>query len=143
TCTRGGECADLAELHKRGGTHVAVDAACDHGVIMLINQAFNGGADGGHRRGASGFTNVVGPVEVEDVGNASGNAVREFAGHGVFCDFGKMLADSVMEFAKYVAPQILRESGEMLGTFQLSRALGEEDPERSEIVLLARHGIAE
>ncbi len=31
----------------------------------------------------------------------------------------------------------------MLGSFQFARIFGEEDPQRSQIMLLARHGIAE
>ena len=110
---------------------------------MLIDQAFDSGTDGRHRGGAGGVTNVVGAMEVEDVGDSSRNAVGEFSGHGVFGHFGKVLAYPVVEFAKYVAPHLFGQSGKMLGTFQLSRAFREEDPQRSQVVLLARHRIAE
>ena len=94
--------------------------------IMLIDQPFDRGADGGHCGGAGGVTNVVRAMEVEDVGNSSRNAVGELAGHGVFGHFGKVLAYPVVEFAKYVAPHLFRQSGEMLGAFQFSRIFGEE-----------------
>ncbi len=66
---------------------------------MVLDQAFDCGADRRHRRCASGVAHVIRPVEVEDVGDASGNAVGQLARHGVFGDFGKVLAHALVQLA--------------------------------------------
>src|SRR6185369_13662856 len=85
----GGEGADLAELHKASGAHVAVDTAGDGDVEILLDEGFGRGVDGRHSRGAGGVAGEVGAVEVEQVGDAAGDAVGELAGHGVFGDLRK------------------------------------------------------
>ncbi len=47
---RGRQRADLAELHERGDTHVAVDATRDGDVELVVDEAFDGGAQGRQRR---------------------------------------------------------------------------------------------
>ncbi len=93
------ERADLAELDEGRGAHVAVNAAADRHVEIVFNQSFGRGADRCHRRGAGGVTNVVGTVKVENVGNAAGDAVGQFAGHAVFRNFRQAFSHPVVQFA--------------------------------------------
>ena len=57
-------------------------------------------------------TTIVGAVEVEYVRDASGNAVGQFARHGVFGNFGKRSLHPVMQFARDVASHRCRQGGE-------------------------------
>ncbi len=45
----GRECADLAELHKSRGPHVAINAAGDGDVKIVLHQSLDRRADGRHR----------------------------------------------------------------------------------------------
>ena len=128
---------------KRRGAHVAVNAAGDREVEIVRDQAFGRRADGRHRRCAGRVDNVVGTVEVEDVRNAAGNAVGQFAGHGVFGDIRDALADPVVQFPGNVAAHRLRQRSEAGTLGQFVRVFRKVQAQGGEIVLFSRHGIAE
>jgi hypothetical protein len=48
----------------------------------------------------------VGTAKVEDVGNTSGDAVGQFAGHRVLCNFREELPHAIAEFTRNVAANI-------------------------------------
>ena len=72
----GAEGADLGELDKAVGVHVAVDAAGEDGVEMPGQQALDRGFERGERGGTGRIGDKVGPAQVEDVGHAPGDDVR-------------------------------------------------------------------
>ena len=51
-------------------------------------------------------------MKVEEVGNATGNAVRQFAGHAVFGNLGQKTAHPVVQFVSDVALHCRWECGE-------------------------------
>ena len=82
----GRERADLAELHERVHAHVAVQAAGDDGVELVVGEAGDGRVERGQARGAGGVGGEVHPTQVEQVRDPAGDDVRELAGHGVLGD---------------------------------------------------------
>ncbi len=139
----GRERADLAELHEGGGAHVAVDAAREHRVVLVLHKALGGRVDGGQGRCAGGVADEVGAVEVEEVGDPPGHAVGELAGHGVLGDGRQALADLLAELLEHRATRRLRERAEGGGALQGRRVLRELDPHRRLVVALAGHGVAD
>ena len=137
------ERANLAELDEARGAHVAVKAAGDYHVVMVLYQSFCRGADRCHCRCAGGVTNVVGAMEVENVGNAAGNAVGQFAGHAVFRNFRKELSHPIVELARNVAADRFRQRGETGRFGQFAREFRKEHPRHGEIVLFPSDGIAQ
>ena len=104
--------ADLAELDERAGAHVAVDAAGEDGVVVALHEPFDRGADRRHGRGAGRVDDVVRSVEVEEVGDPAGDAVRQLAGHRVFGDLGKAPADTLLQLGRDGAPHLGRQRRE-------------------------------
>ena len=73
---------------------------------------------------------IIGAVEVEDVGDAAGNAVGQFAGHGVFGNLGQVLAHPLVQFAGDVAAHRLRQRGETGAFSQFVGVLRKVDAQR-------------
>ena len=137
--TRGRERADPAELDEGRGPHVAIDSAHEGGVELVLEEPPDGGVDGGQRRGARRIADEVGPVEVEEVGDAARHAVGELARHGVLGDSGKPLAHADLELLGDRPPGLLGQGREGGSLGQGAGVLGEEDAQRGQVVLVARH----
>ncbi len=139
----GGERPDLAELHECAGAHVAIDAAGDDRVEVALVEALDGGADRRHRRRARRVDDVVRAVEVEEVGDPPGDAVRELARHRVLGDLGQPLAHRAAELGGDGGTYLGGELAEARCGREGFGVLGEEHAQRGEVVLLAGHRVAE
>ena len=69
TAAGGAERPDLAELDEDGRPHVAVNAAGDHGVAMVLGQHFDGGIDGGKTGRTGRVGDEVRPAQVQHIGH--------------------------------------------------------------------------
>ena len=78
---RCGQRTNLAELDERRGAHVAIDTTGDNGIVVVLLESLDGRADCGHSGCTGRIHDVVGAVEVEQVGNASRHDVGELAWH--------------------------------------------------------------
>ena len=141
--TRGRESADLAELHVARGAHVAIDTAGDHGVELVCGQAVDRRVERGHRRSARGVDDEVGPVEIEQVGDASRHHVAELARHGVLGDLGEAHSHPYTELLDDRPAHLGRQGRERWRALELACHLREGDAERRQVVVLAGHRIAE
>ena len=112
--TRSGsrERTDLAELYEGRSPHVAVNAARDGRIEIVLNQSLDCGGDCRHCRRAGCVHNVVRSMEVVDIGNPTGDAVGQFAGHAVFRDLRQVLRHPVVHLAGYVPADCFRQRGE-------------------------------
>ena len=135
--------ADLAEFGERRGAHIGVDAAGQDGVVIVLLEAFDGGGDRRHGRGAGGVDDVIGAVQVEDVGHPTGDDIGELAGHGVLVDLGQASADAGAQLVDDLPPRRRVELAERGRVLELFGVLGEEDAQRRHVVLVAGHGVAE
>ena len=82
-------------------------------------------------------------MEVEDVGNATGDTVSQFTRHAVFGNLREKFVRPGVQFARDVAAERFRERGETGGFSQFASVFREVNTQRGEIVSLAGHGIAE
>ena len=140
---RGREGADLAELHVGGRTHVPVDAAGDHGVVLTLDESADSRVHGRHGRRAGGVHDVVGTAEVEEIGDSPGYAVGELARHGVLGDLRVSLPYEVAELSRDRLLDIDGKRAEAGRVPKFAHQLREVDPHRCLVVPLACHGIAE
>ena len=139
----GRERADLAELHEARRAHVPVEAAGEDGVEVARDEAVDGRA---HRReggGAGGVGDVVGAVEVEEVRDPPGDAVRQLARHRVLGDRGKAPVDPLAELGEGAGALGGREGREVGRLLQVGLELGVRDVVRGLVVLLAPHRVSE
>ncbi len=139
----GAECADLAELDEGRRAHVAVHAAGNERIRPAVSQHLDRGADGGEAGGASGVGYEVGAAQIQHVGNASGDDVRQFAGHGIFGDGGEDRADALAPLLQDGLAHRLRQAAESRAALQGACVFGQDDALRGEVVLLAAHRRAE
>ena len=149
-CTRverarasGGQRTDLAELDEAGRSHVAIDATGDDGVELVLDEAFDGRVDGGHRGSARGIDDEVGPVEVEQVGDSAGHHVAQLAGHRVLGDLRVVHAHPDAQLLGDRDAHLGRQLLERGGAVQLARDLGHGDAQGGEVVVLAGHRVAQ
>ncbi len=137
------ECTDLGELHEGGSAHVAVHASGEGHVEVVLEQAVDGRSHGRHRRGTCGIGHEVRAVEIEQVGDPAGQAVAELARHRVLGDAGQPGIEVRVKLGLDRVAQRPIERGERGCLRELAGQLGERDPQRRQVVLLARHGVAE
>ncbi len=136
----GAERPDFAEFDKDGSAHVAVNAAGDGGVYFMVVEQFDGGVNGGEAGGASGVGDEVGAAHIEHIGDAPGDDVGQFAGHGIFVDGGNTLVDDAVPFLHDLLTHV---AGQLLvggGTFQGVGKFGEGDAAVGDVGLLTAHG---
>ncbi len=139
----GGERADLAELDERRRAHVGVDPAGEHGVVVALLETLDGGADRRHRRRAGRVTDVVGTLEVEQVGDPARDDVGELAGHAVLGDVGEAIGDAGAELALDRLAHLGRQAAQAGRAGELPGVFGEEQPAGGDVVAVATHGVAE
>ena len=75
-----------------------VHAAHNGHIKVAFAQAVDGLIHRSQRRGAGGVHRKVGAVHVKHIGYAAGNHVGQFAGHRIFVNRGKFLADAFVHF---------------------------------------------
>ena len=141
--TRCRECADLAELHETGGAHVAVDAAGDHRVELVLDEPLDRRVDGGHGRRAGGVDDEVGPVEVEQVGHPTGDHVAQLTGHRVLGDLGVVHAHADAELVDDRRTHLCRKLLERRRAEQLANDLRGRDTQCGQVVVLTGHRVAQ
>ena len=139
----GRESADFAELDESRGAHVAVDTAGDGHVEAIFDQPSAARHDSCHGRGAGRVRGEVGSMEVEDVGDAAGNTIGQFAGHAVLGDLGEQLLDPRVQLASDIAAHRLRQRGEGGGFFQFAGVLREVHAQRGEVMHFTGEGVAQ
>ncbi len=138
-----GERAELAELHKGRGAHVGIDAAGKNGVVIMVVQADDGGADGGHCGGAGCIGGVVRPFKIEQGRDAPGEDVRQFARHRVFRYGRKPFVEVLPELVHDLPADVRRERGIASGAGQLVDELGQKDSGCRIQVRVPPHGVAQ
>ncbi len=94
TGARGRKCADLAELHEARRAHVAVDTTGQDRVVVTLLQTFDRCIHRSHGGRAGGIDDEIRTVEVEKVGDTTGDDVGQLTGHRVLCDLGKAAVDT-------------------------------------------------
>ena len=139
----GAERADLAEFHKGADAHVAIHAAGDHRVDLLVDQHFHRRLDGGEAGGAGGVGDEVRPAQIEHVGHASGDDVGQLAGHGVFGDGRVGLVDVGMPGGQDRLARGARQPGELRHGGQGMGIFGKDDALIGDEGAFAAHGRAE
>ena len=137
------ERADLAELHKGGRPHVAVDAAGQHGVHPVIGEQFHGGVDSGEGGGAGGIGDKVRAAQVQQVGHAPGHDIRQLAGHRVLGDLRQRAIHLGVELRDQLGLGGGGQRAKDRGGAQQSGILGEDHPLVGQVVQLAAHRRAE
>ena len=136
------ERTDLAKLGERRGAHVGVGAAGDDGIVVVLGEPFDGRRNTSHGRGARRIDDVVRPVEIEQVGNAARDDVRQFAGHRVFGDLRDPLADAGLHFLQDGLLRLRGQRSEARRVFQFLGVFREEDAQGRQVMLVAPHGVA-
>ena len=139
----GRECADLAELDERRCPHVSIDAPRDRHIELARSEAGDRGIERGQRGSASGIDDEVGAVQVEEVGDAPGDAVAQLAGHRVFGECGCDAVHPTVQLVGDGDPKVVGQAGERGCIPELASDFGEGDSEGGLIMLLATHGVAE
>ena len=141
--SRGAERADFAEFDVAGNIHVAVHAAGEDGVHLALDEHGKSRFHGGEAGGAGGVGDEVGTAQVEDVGDAPGDDVGQFARHGVLGDGGDFVGDG---FLPAVQNFLLRGAGQAVkggDGFQRLGVFGQDDAGAGEEDALAAHGRAQ
>ena len=118
---------DLAELDERRGAHVAIDAAGDDGIVIVFLEPFDGRTDRCHGRCAGRVHDVVGAMEIEQVGDAPRHDVGELARHRVLGNLRYAFAQSSSSLRNDLLAKVLGQFAETLGLFEFARELGEGD----------------
>ena len=139
----GREGADLAELDEGRDAHVAVDAAGDHGVEAVVDQALDRRVHRRQARGAGRVGGEVGAAQVEQVGDASGHHVRQFARHRVFVDLGRAGAEGITRLDEDALALLGRQLAEARRLLEPEQHLGQLDAHAAAVVLLAADRVAE
>ena len=139
----GRERTDLAELHERVDAHVAVDAAGHDGVELVVDQAGDGGVQGGQPGGARGIGGEVRAAEVEQVRHPAGDDVRQLAGHGVLGDVEDVVEVAASGLLHDPLAGLGREAGQGRRLLEPPEHLRQPDPHARLVVLLAAEGVAE
>ena len=136
------QCADFAKLGEGRGTHIAVDAAGNHRIVVVLVQPLHGRRYCRHGRRAGGITHIVGAAQIEERCHATGDDVGQLARHGVFGNGRQALAHPGSCFLDNRFAQILRQGTKTGGVCQLLGKFGEQHPQRGYVVPIARHGVA-
>ena len=139
----GGECADLAELDERRCAHVAIDAPRDRHIELAGGEAGDRSIERGQRGSAGGIDDEVGAVQVEEIGDAPGDAVAQLAGHRVLRECGRDAVHPTVQLRGDGGPKVEGQTGERGCIPELASDFREGDPKGSLIVPLAAHGVAE
>ena len=98
---RFGQSANFAELNVRRGRHHLVHTACNGHVKVTHAKPVYGLVNGRQRSGASSVHREVGAVQVKYVGDAAGDNVGQFAGHGVFVNGGEFFTHARVHFVQH------------------------------------------
>ncbi len=133
----------FAELDERVRPHVAVDAAGDDGVAVPRHEHVHRGVEGGEGRGAGGVGGEVRPAQVEDVGHAAGEDVRELTGHRVLGDLGQLVRHDLPPAREDGPAHAGRQVEELLRFEEQPLVFGERDAQGGQVVALPRHRVAE
>ena len=139
----GAQRADLAELDKDAGAHVAVHAAGQHRIHLAGRQQFHRRVDGRETGGASRVGDEAGSAQVEHVGHPARDDVGQLAWHGVFGD-GRQ--GGVHAFVPPGQNRLAHSGGQLLELrhrFQSIAILRELDAHGGDVVILAAHGRAQ
>ena len=135
--------ADLAELHIARRAHVRVDAAGEHRVEVVMSEAIESGRHRGHGRGAGRVGHEIGSVQVEERRDASGDDVRQLAGHRVFVDRRETAGDAQTHLFEHGGALRVRQAREARRFGQLVGELGPHDAGGGEVMLIARHRVTD
>ncbi len=95
------ERADLRELDVGRGVDHLIRPAGDRNVELTETQAIHGALQRGHRRGAGRVRREIRSTQIESVGDAAGDAVRELTGHRVFGDRRKIRLVALLRFSQH------------------------------------------
>ncbi len=139
-CRKG---ADLAELDERVDAHVAIDAAGDDGVVLVVHEPIYRGVEGRQSRRAGGIGREVHPAQVEEVRHPAGDDVRQLTGHRVLGDFEGVVQVAGSGLLDDEPLHLWWEGAQRRALLQPLDDLGDTHPHRREVVLLAADRVAE
>ena len=108
-----------------------------------LDQALDRRVHRGHRRRAGRVDDEVRPAQVEQVRDAPGEAVAELARHRVLGGRRQVGLHARVQLGGDRGAHVRRQRGEARGVFEVARELGEREAQRRQVVLLARHRVAE
>ena len=136
----GAQRPDFTELDEDAGAHVAVNAAGNDRIDMMLGEHLYCRVNSSEAGSARGVGDEVGAAQVEHVGHPAGDDVGKFAGHGVFGDW----RHSSHEFAAPVVEHRLlgrsRHAGEFGRPAQRIGIFREDRSHGGGVMHLAAHG---
>ena len=139
----GRECPDLAELHVGRDVHRAVGAAGDGEVDVPVLQRLDRDLQGGEGARAGGVGREVRAAQVEGVGDAAGDDVRQLAGHGVLVDLGQTLLVGLLEVSEQLLALGRGQGLQHLAGRHLLADLGPAEAQGVVVLQLAAEAVAE
>ena len=138
-----GQGTDLAELDEGRDPHVPVDATGHHRIGLTGREPVHGGSDRSQPGRTGGVRGEVRAPEIEEIGDATGDDVRQLARHRVLGDLREPGQVPLTRLLDDRRSGRLREKGERRCRCELAHHLRELDPLVRAVVLLAADRIAE
>ena len=111
--------------------------------IAVVDEAVHGRAQRGEARGAGRVGGEVGAAQVEQIGDAAGDDVGQFAGHRVFVDLGAAGEKGRARLFDDALALRLGHARQAGGLRQRAQHLGQLDAQVGAVVLLPADGVAE